>query len=338
MRQVRFAPIFYLQPNASSFQMDAIPLKYQPGSLLTVKFSESHTVTFIPEKVLIPFSTSQVLVVRPQTIPPGLSPPLFFDSWYILKIYDPRYFYRERRYCRLDGRLLREARPWSLEAELKAVAYRHSLRKMWEDNFLFDFSDDLEPEVVWELIYYRMAKWGWEREVDAYQVLNKTSLAGVDVPRFYGAGDLVLEEKRRGIVPRALVVEYIEDAVSLHDLQRGGDLGFLKAWHVKAFKDVFERINKVGVTHERVNSHNLLILPKRVVVVDFGGASVRPQGCTNKQWARRIDGEGDSVAVGKVFKWIIGEAKRIIGEEEFERLMSSEVEGGDPQSNRANFI
>lgn len=308
-----------------TYKMDAIPLKYQPGSLLTVKLSASHTATFISEKVVTaPISSSQVLVVRPQKIPQGLSPPLSFDSWYILKIYDPRYVtaLRERCYCPRDGRLLREERPWSLEAELKAAAYRHSLSlQIWEDDPMLDYSDDLEPEVVWELRYYRLAKWAWESEVDAYQVLNKTSLAGVDVPHFYGAGDLNLGEERRAIVPRVLVVEYIEDAVSLHDLKLGGDLGFLKAWHVKAFEDVFKRINKEGVTHEKVFSHNLLIAPKRVVVVDFGGASVRWQGCTNKQWARKVDEEGDSVAVGKV-------VKRIVGKEEFEWLMSLEVEGG----------
>jgi hypothetical protein len=290
---------------------------------LTIKFSESHTVTFISEKVLTQcYTRNQVLVVRPQTIPPGLSPPLSLDSWYILKAYDPRYdIYRECRESRPDGVLVQTNHPWSLEAELKAVAFRHSVGlQIWEYNPLLDYSDDLELDVSRELIYYRLAKWAWESEVDAYQVLNKTSLAGVNVPRFYGAGELVLEEEKRGIVPRALVVEYIEDAVSLHDLQCGGDLDFLKAWHVKAFEDVFRRINKVGVTHERVNPYNLLIMPKRVVVVDFGGASVRPQGCTNKQWARRVDGEGDSVAVGKV-------VKRIVGKEEFEQLMSSEVEG-----------
>ena len=318
-------PFFSLQLNASPFQMGAIPRKYQPGSLLTVKLSASHTVTFVSEKVVTPsISSSQILVVRPKKIPPGLSPPLSFDSWYILKIYDPRYvFLRERRYCPRNGTLVQEEHPWTLEAELKAVAYRHSLGiQIWEDDPWLDYLNDLELEVFRELRYYRLAKWAWESEVDAYRVLNKTSLAGVDVPRFYGAGDLDLEEERRGIVPRASVFEYLEDAVSLHDLQLGGDLDFLKAWHVKAFEDLFKRINKVGITHERVFSHNLLIMPKRVVVVDFGSATVRPQGCTNKQWVKRVDTEGDSVAVGKV-------VKRIVGKEEYEQLMSSEVEGGD---------
>jgi hypothetical protein len=38
-------------------------------------------------------------------------------------------------------------------------------------------------------------------------------------------------------------------------------------------------------------------------VVDFGQAYVWPRGCTNKQWARKVDEERDSVAVGK---WIVG--------------------------------
>jgi hypothetical protein len=122
--------------------MDAIPLKYRPGSLLTIKFSESHTVTFISEKVLTQcFTRNQVLVVRPQTIPLGLSPPLSLDSWYILKAYDPRYdIYRECRESRPDGVLVQTNHPWSLEAELKAVAFRHSVGlQIWEYYPLLDY-------------------------------------------------------------------------------------------------------------------------------------------------------------------------------------------------------
>jgi hypothetical protein len=155
----------------------------------------------------MPFSASQVLIVRPtQTIPSGLSPPLSFDSWYILKIYDPRYVVcRERRYSRRDGTLLQDEQLWSLEAELKAATCHHALGlQIWEDDARLNCSEDLEPEAVGELMYYRMAKWVWEDEVDAYQVLNKTSLAGWMYPvfNFYGAGDLDLEEESRGIVRR----------------------------------------------------------------------------------------------------------------------------------------
>jgi serine/threonine-protein kinase RIO1 len=104
----------------------------------------------------------------------------------------------------------------------------------------------------------------------------------VGVPNFYGAGNLVLDDQR-AIVPRVLVVEYISDAVSLHNLQDSGDIGSLKAWHVEALEDVFRKVNKAGVTHQDVDTHNLLIGPKRVVVVDFGQAYIRPRGSTNKQ-------------------------------------------------------
>ena len=83
--------------------------------------------------------------------------------------------------------------------------YRNSLGIEWEENMLLDYSDELEKKVVWELMYYRQTKWAWEDEVAAYCVLSKTTLAGVGVPLFYGAGELVLEEAR-AIVPRILVI------------------------------------------------------------------------------------------------------------------------------------
>jgi len=281
---------------------------------LTVTLSGQHTITFISEKVFTPFSTSQVIVVRSQNIPPGLVSTFSHDSLYVLKIYDPRYVKDRKRFFADDGRLVQGEKPWSLEAEREATTYRNSLGVEWEENMLLDYSDDLEKKVVWELMYYRQAKCSWEYEVAAYRMLSKTTLAGVGVPLFYGAGELVLEEPR-AIVPRILIIEYISDAVSLANIRDGGDVGSVTAWHVKALDDIFVRINKAGVTHEDVGARNILIGPERAVVIDFGEAKVRPQGRTNKQWARKVKEEGDPVAVRKVLR-------KVIGNERFEQLMS----------------
>ena len=281
---------------------------------MIVTLSRQHTITFISEKVFTPFSTSQVILVRLQNIPPGLVSTFSCNSLYVLKVYDPRYIKNRKRFFAEDGRLVQDEKPWSLEAERKATMYRNSLGLEWEENMLLDYSDELEKKVVWELMYYRQTKWAWEDEVAAYRVLSKTTLAGVGVPLFYGAGELVLEEAR-AIVPRLLVIEYISNAVSLAHIQDRGDIGSVTAWHIKALDDIFVRINKAGVTHEDVGARNILVGPERAVVIDFGEAKVRPQGRTNKQWARKVKEEGDSVAVRKVLS-------KVIGTERFEQLMS----------------
>jgi len=79
---------------------------------------------------------------------------------------------------------------------------------------IHDYSDDLEKEVVWTL--------------EADRVPAKTTLASVGVPYFYGARDPVLEEYR-AIVPPVLVIEYISDAVSLHNFQDRGDVSSVTA-------------------------------------------------------------------------------------------------------------
>ncbi|KIJ94602.1 hypothetical protein K443DRAFT_110188 [Laccaria amethystina LaAM-08-1] len=294
--------------------MENIPSTYQPGSSLTVTLSGKHTITFISEKVFTPFSSGQVIVVHPQTIPPGLVSTFSCDSLYVLKVYDPRYVNDRERFYAQDGRLVQDERPWSLEAEHQATTYRDSLGVEWEENMLLDYADDLEKEVVWELMYYRQTKWAWEDEVAAYRMLSKTTLAGVGVPLFYGAGELVLEEPR-AIVPRVLVIEYISDAMSLANIRDRVDIGSVTAWHVKALDDIFVRMNKAGVTHEDVGARNILIGPERAVVIDFGEAKVRPRGRTNKQWARKVQKEGDPVAVRKVLR-------KVIGNKQFEQLMN----------------
>jgi tRNA A-37 threonylcarbamoyl transferase component Bud32 len=90
-------------------------------------------------------------------------------------------------------------------------------------------------------------------------------------------GDPVFEE-RRAIVPPVLVIEYISDAVSWHNLQDCGDVSSVTAWLIKALIGIFVRINKAGVTHQDVGLRNILIGPRRAVVVDFGEEKTRPRG------------------------------------------------------------
>jgi len=98
------------------------------------------------------------------------------------------------------------------------------------------------------------------------------------LPIFYDSGDLILDETR-AIIPRIILLEYIPDATSVSSL---GDIGVITPWHVRTLVTTAVKFNELGVIHWDINRGNILIAPKRAVIIDFGESTSQIQGGIKK--------------------------------------------------------
>jgi hypothetical protein len=275
--------------------MENVPALYRPGSTLNIRTSKLYALTVVVEKVFTPFTTSQVLVVR--VISPLPSHPSLLDSLAILKIYDTRYLEeRGATYSSDDGSLLQAEYPWTLDKEVEAAEHR----KVHPDCYNNWFCDDVDSEVKFEVYLCTRASDSWTREVDAYHILANSFLSGSTVPIFYDFGDLILDETR-AIIPRVILLEYIPDVTSVSSL---GDIGVITPWHVRTLVATAVELNELGVVHRDVNRGNILIGPKRAVIIDFGESISQIQGGIKKfsddDWWSQVDGSKDPIAVERM--------------------------------------
>ena len=125
------------------------PFPYTPGSTLTIKVSQVYIIVTV-EKQFTPFTSSQVLVVHATSSSTKLPLNHFpLGTPMILKIYDTRYIEDREAFYSHDGTSFFPARPWSLENEEKATAYREAAEN-WND----PISDEVEmanPGMVIEI-------------------------------------------------------------------------------------------------------------------------------------------------------------------------------------------
>ena len=118
------------------------------------------------------------------------------------------------------------------------------------------------------------------------------------MPIFYDSGDLILDETR-AIIPRIILLEYIPDATSVSSL---GDIAVITPWHVRTLVTTAVKFNELGAIHWDINRGNILIAPKRAVIIDFGESTSQIQGGIKKfsddDWRCQVDESDDPIAVG----------------------------------------
>jgi len=265
--------------------MDSPP--YTPGSTLKIKVSQIDIIVTV-EKLFTPFTSSHVLVVHATSssakLPPS-HPPL--GTPMILKIYDTRYVEDREAFYSDDRTCFFPARPWSLEKEQEATAYREA-----NENWNGTISDEIymsNPGMVIELELFQKACTWWTQEVDAYLALADSPLSGSAVATLYGFGDFISEE-RRAIVPRILLLEYISRSISLDKLK---NIKLITPWHIRTLLAASRKLNELGVVHWDLEPRNILLCPDRVVIIDFGMSTTRVQGgidmFSDDKWMAKVE-------------------------------------------------
>ena len=254
---------------------------FPTSSHLVLRLTDGTSLSLQIIKPFLPFTKSQVFLVRPE--PAGSGPP----SELILKVFDPRY---------LDDRIPPPKshlppRLWTLEAETEAEYYRQEIAEgKHPDDFTVDllYGDEEAEPYLWEEHFYRLLKESWESEVDALSRL--TSLQGTVIPKFYGSGNIVPPENTRGIQPLAVIMEYIQ-GTPLADIE-AGKVNLLPAIF-RPLLDAVKRFRDLGVFHSDINDHNVLVSPSeaptRAVLIDFGCAGVRQDGESEEEWIRNVE-------------------------------------------------
>ena len=261
-------------------------------SHLVLRLTDGTSLSLQIIKPFLPFTKSQVFLVRPE--PPGCGLP----SELILKLFDPRY---------LDDRIPPPksglpSRLWTLEAETAAADYRQEIAegKRPDDfsvNLLYE-DEEAEP-YLWEEHFFRLLKESWESEADALSCL--TSLQGTVIPKFYGSGNVVPRANARGIEPLAILMEYIH-GTSLADIEVGKVN--LPPAIFRPLLDAVKRFGELGVFHADIKDHNVLVCPSgaptRAVLIDFGCAGVRQDGESEEEWIRNVEFFDDERSLWRV--------------------------------------
>jgi serine/threonine protein kinase len=274
-----------IECRVSSILGDPIPA----GSTVTLRTASNQTLPFEIIHPFIPFTKSQVYLVRPALeADKGRLPPEV-----ILKIYDPRY---------LDDRLpptpksKRPIRYWSLEAETQAAERR---KRVESSSAPDDFDEDLLYEDVvepwlYEEHFYRLLKVCWESEVACLRKLE--GFQGTVVPRLFESGStVILPPATRAIEPFAVVMEYIPGRT----LQRltPAEVNSIPPSVFRPLVDAVSKFVENGAVHNDISANNILLspveCPTRAVLIDFGCGAVREDYETEEEWEFSSDFASD---------------------------------------------
>jgi len=261
-------------------------------SHLVLRLTDGTSLSLQIIKPFLPFTKSQVFLVRPEPARCGLRSEL------ILKVFDPRY---------LDDRIPPPksglpSRLWTLEAETAAADYRQETAEgKRPDDFTVDllYGDEEAEPYLWEEHFYRLLKESWESEADALSRL--TSLQGTVIPKFYGSGNVVPPANTRGIQPLAILMEYIH-GTPLADIEVGQVN--LPPAIFRPLLDAVKRFRDLGVFHSDINDHNVLVSPSeaptRAVLIDFGCTGVRQDDESEEEWIRDVEFFNDERSLRRV--------------------------------------
>jgi serine/threonine protein kinase len=263
------------------------------GSYLSLRLSDETHLSLQVIKRFLPFTKSQVYLVRPEPVN-GL------PSEIILKVYDPRY---------LDDRIPPPTthlipRVWTLEAEILAARHRQEIVDgKLTDEFTVDLlygEEEAEPH-FWEEHFFRLLKECWQSEVDALNRLKP--LQGTIVPKLYGSGNIIPPANTRGIQPLAALIEYIP-GTPLADVE-AGKLNIPPAV-VHPLLEGVKKLKGLGVFHSDINDHNILASPSenptRLVLIDFGCAGVRRDEESDEDWNSNVEFYGDEKSLRRVLE------------------------------------
>lgn len=270
---------------------------YFSGQALNLLCSAAPLRVYV-KSVFSPFTQSQVMRI---SIPSHCTNGLGLPKCAVLKLYDRHW---------IDDR---EKQPWSPSRE--AVARAAWLEKKWEGSEPLDLNDgDNFDEAQWEEYYrqtvqvrfnhallvqryssnllYSSLKQRLETETDAYRRLSH--LQGTLIPRFYAAVQ-VKPLPADGHIPETFVNGLILEDVggiglTLYDQSSMGD--YTALGHTLMAAD--STFPAYGVMHGDIRSHNILIAsPTRIVIIDFGQATIRPADSSDEEWEDDVKFEGE---------------------------------------------
>ncbi|KAI0699417.1 hypothetical protein BC835DRAFT_567624 [Cytidiella melzeri] len=250
--------------------------------------TKERVLTFTISKLFTPITKSVVLLARCAEL--GADP-------VVIKIYDPRFL--DERFSTVPSQ---PSRPWTLAAERAAAelppdAFDES--QLWEDEpEQDDVGGQAKRAALWEEQFRRLSFGCFEVELGAYEHLR--ALQGCEIPRLYLSG-VLLPSDERAILPPAIVIEYIPDAISLRDVS--GDV--VDARIAAGLVRAVDSFPAHGVYHGDVNHNNVLFkrsTPMRAVVIDFGCAGVREEAEDDETWQFNVDFAGDGVKLRRLLK------------------------------------
>ena len=272
------------------------PHSYPAGSHITLRLTDETSLSLQVNKAFLPFTKSQVYLVSPSEPKVHNLP-----SQLILKIFDPQTV--DDRFPPPQTTL--PAHPWSLDAETAAAQYREevALGKRPDDftDLLYE-KEEAEPYLL-EEHFYRFLKESYESEVGALGRLK--GFQGKVVPKVYGTGSVIPPPNTRAIQPLGVLLEYIP-GTPLSDLKPGGGVN-VPFEIVRPLIDAVKKFKEIGVFHSDINPHNVLVspvleAPERVVLIDFGCAGVREEGCGDEDWEMSCVFFGDERMLKRVLK------------------------------------
>ena len=268
---------------------------YPAGSRITLRLTDGTSLSLEVNKPFLPFTKSQVYLVSP-------SEPIHnLPSQIILKIFDPQTI--DDRFPPPQTTL--PAHPWIFDAEAAAAQYREDVAQgKRPDDFTVDllYEEEAEP-YLWEEHFYRLLKESYESEVGALGRLG--SLQGMVVPKLFATGSVIPPPNTRAIQPLGVLMEYIP-GIPLSDLKPGSGV-HTPFEIVRPLIDAVKKFKDIGVFHSDINSHNVLVspvleAPERVVLIDFGCAGVREEGCGDKDWEMNCEFFGDERSLRRVLE------------------------------------
>ncbi|KAJ7221682.1 hypothetical protein GGX14DRAFT_353219, partial [Mycena pura] len=131
-------------------------------------------------------------------------------------------------------------------------------------------------------------------------------LQGNTIPRCFGSGTRSLASERRAISPHVLLLEYIQDAKCLEDI----DPSVVDRSLGLALMKTARRFGELGVVHTDLNSSNILFAPAarptRAVVIDFADSGVREEDEDSDYWAETLRQARDFRVMGSRLKRYLG--------------------------------
>jgi serine/threonine protein kinase len=254
---------------------------FAPGHTLSLSLTVDQAILECKASILkafVPFTKSQVLLVKLQPDINGIPSPI------ILKVYDPR-FINDRE--RPSPSSFIPDRPWSLSLEIaaaerrKAVAHNERPDDYDEENFT-DFD-----ELLWEEFFYRTTEDAFNSELGAY--LRLRNLQGAGIPRCYASGYLAVDPLRP-ISPHVLALEYIPG----ESLSTINPSSVPRSLACSLITDVCSFASH-GIIHLDLRADNILFSsyqPSRVVVIDFGQSLLREHE-SDSEWESAVELEGN---------------------------------------------
>ncbi|TDL16181.1 hypothetical protein BD410DRAFT_808299 [Rickenella mellea] len=181
--------------------------------------------------------------------------------------------------------------PWSQQAEAEAEALRHlGTPKNTQYSTLMSFrKNDL---VGWEQFCYKRMEFDYLTEVEAYQRLQL--FQGRHIPMFYGEAKLITTDVTRAIIPRAILIEYIPDAIPLHNMNKDS----ISLTLAKSFLEILKEFHARGVVHNDLNYGNILVCRSengqaRAFIIDFEHPCLRESN-SDAEWADIVHQLGDT--------------------------------------------